>query len=64
MPTRDRWIVADNTLAFDSDTMVFVSPPPVEKSKAVAPIMPFNIYVGREIANQNDIIVFLRCGVL
>lgn len=46
---RDRWIVADNTLAFDSDTMVFVSPPPVEKSKAVAPIMPFNIYVGKTL---------------
>ena len=57
MPTRDRWIVADNTLAFDSDTMVFVSPPPVEKSKAVAPIMPFNIYVGREITIINKIII-------
>ena len=52
MTNRDRWIVADNTLAFDSDTMVFVSPPPVEKSKAVAPIMPFNIYVGTDSANE------------
>ena len=51
--TRDRWIVADHTLAFDSDTMVFVSPPPVEKSKAVAPIMPFNIYVSK-IENPYD----------
>ena len=45
MITLDRFKVADSTIAFDSDTMVFVSPPPTEKSKAVAPIMPFNIYV-------------------
>ena len=32
-------------MVFDSEYMVFVSPPPGEKSKAVAPIMPFNIYV-------------------
>ena len=32
-------------MVFDSEYMVFVSPPPAEKSKAVAPIMPFNIYV-------------------
>ena len=29
----------------------------VEKSKAVAPIMPFNIYVGREITIINKIII-------
>ena len=37
--------VADSSVVFDSEYMVFVSPPPGEKSKAVAPIMPFNIYV-------------------
>ena len=37
--------VADSSVVFDSEYMVFVSPPPAEKSKAVAPIMPFNIYV-------------------
>ena len=37
---------------FFSDTMVFVSPPPTEKSKAVAPIMPFNIYVSLSIQNK------------
>ena len=46
MLSLNRWMVADFTPTFDSETMVFVSPPPVEKSKAVAPIMPFNIYVG------------------
>ena len=45
MISYDRWKVADHTIFFDSDTMVFVSPPPKQKSKAVAPIMPFNIYV-------------------
>ena len=37
--------MADSSVVFDSEYMVFVSPPPGEKSKAVAPIMPFNIYV-------------------
>ena len=45
METRDRWRVADNSKSFDSDYMVFVSPPPVENSKASAPVRPFNIYV-------------------
>ena len=45
MTTLDRYNVADSPVAFDSDYMVFVSPPPGEKSKVVAPIMPFNIYV-------------------
>ena len=48
METRDRWRVADNPISFDSDYMVFVSPPPVKVSKASAPIRPFNIYVSTE----------------
>ena len=48
METRDRWRVADNPISFDSDYMVFVSPPPVKVSKASAPIRPFNIYVSPE----------------
>ena len=40
-----RYNVADSPIAFDSDYMVFVSPPPQEKSKAVAPYMPFNAFV-------------------
>ena len=48
METRDRWRVADNPRSFDSDYMVFVSPPPVENSKASAPVRPFNIYVSTE----------------
>ena len=41
METRDRWLVADNPVSFDSDYMVFVSPPPTEMSKATSPIKPF-----------------------
>ena len=41
METRDRWLVADNPVSFDSDYMVFVSPPPAEISKATSPIKPF-----------------------
>ena len=37
--------VADSSVVFDSEYMVFVSPPPGEKSKAVGLIMPFNIYL-------------------
>ena len=48
METRDRWRVADNPISFDSDYMVFVSPPPVKVSKASAPIRPFNLYVSIE----------------
>ena len=40
-----RYNVAESPVTFDSDYMVFVSPPPKEKSKAVAPYMPFNLYV-------------------
>ena len=41
METRDRWLVADNPVSFDSDYMVFVSPAPAEISKATSPIKPF-----------------------
>ena len=41
METRDRWLVADNPVSFDSDYMVFVSPPAAEISKATSPIKPF-----------------------
>ena len=40
-----RYNVADSPVTFDSDYMVFVSPPPKEKSKAVAPYMPFDLFV-------------------
>ena len=45
MTTRDRFNVADSPMSFDSDYMVFVSPPPGEKNKAVAPYRVFNLYV-------------------
>ena len=64
MITQDRSRVADATIAFDSDTMVFVSPPPVEKSKAVAPIMPFNIYVRLSLYITGNCLMILRCGHL
>ena len=54
MTTLDRYNVADSPVAFDSDYMVFVSPPPGEKSKAVAPYMPFNAYVG-------PVLIYLSC---
>ena len=41
METRDRWLVADNPVSFDSDYMVFVSPAAAEISKATSPIKPF-----------------------
>ena len=41
METRDRWLVADNPVSFDSDYMVFVAPPPAEISKATSPTKPF-----------------------
>ena len=41
METKDRWLVADNPVSFDSDYMVFVSPPAAEISKATSPIKPF-----------------------
>ena len=49
METRDRWLVADNPVSFDSDFMVFVSPPPAEISKATSPIKPFTQTVGHHI---------------
>ena len=54
MTTRDRFNVADSPMSFDSDYMVFVSPPPQEKNKAVAPYMPFNIYVGQNIIKYDS----------
>ena len=48
MTTRDRFNVADSPMSFDSDYMVFVSPPPGEKNKAVAPYRVFNLYVNWE----------------
>ena len=56
MTTRDRYNVADSPVAFDSDYMVFVSPPPKETSKAVAPYTPFNAYVG-------PVLIYLSCVV-
>ena len=45
MTSLNRSSVADSPVIFDTEYMVFVSPPPAKKSKAVAPYMPFNIYV-------------------
>jgi len=45
MTTRDRYNVADSPVTFDSDYMVFVSPPPMENSKAAAPFLPFNYWM-------------------
>ena len=36
-------------MTFDSDYMVFVSPPPMENSKAAAPFLPFNYWVTASI---------------
>ena len=60
--------VADSSVVFDSEYMVFVSPPPAEKSKAVAPIMPFNIYVCIYDLLSIYLLIYLsiylyRCGV-
>ena len=67
METRDRWRVADNPISFDSDYMVFVSPPPVKVSKASAPIRPFNIYVSPEDqlgqGRALSLSLLFRCGV-
>ena len=41
MMSRDRSLVADIPVIFDSDFMVFVSPSAAEKSKATSPIKPF-----------------------
>ena len=54
MSFRDRYNVADSPVTFDSDYMVFVSPPPMENSKAAAPFLPFNYWVSASI-NSNDI---------
>jgi hypothetical protein len=39
METRDRWLVADNPVSFDSDYMVFVSPAPVH---SISKLLNFN----------------------
>ena len=59
-----RYNVADSPIAFDSDYMVFVSPPPQEKSKAVAPYMPFNAFVKNLNNKITDIFLIIRCGAL
>ena len=65
MTSLDRYNVADNPISFDTEHMVFVSPPPGEKSKAVALFSVFTIYVRTWIiqldcTNINRMI--FRCG--
>ena len=54
MVSRDRSLVADIPVFFDSDFMVFVSPAAAEKSKATSLIKPFSKMV-------KDVSLILPC---
>ena len=62
MVSRDRSLVADIPVFFDSDYMVFVSPAAIEKSKATSLIKPFSKMVKEVSLIISSACPCHRCG--